>query len=75
MPVKETTRDRLQGYAIVQITETDGNGAVVIETWALTHESGGQLDEFADYKDAVKALNRLLFPLPGLPLSSLDRAV
>ncbi len=75
MPVQEKTRDRLQGYAIVQITETDSKGTVVMETWALTHEAGGHLDEFAEYPDAVRALNRLLSPLPGLPVSRFDRAV
>lgn len=75
MPVTEKTQDRLQGYAIIRITETDGQGEVIMETWALAHEAGGHLDEFADYADAVKALNRLLSPLPGLSPHRLDRAV
>ncbi|TDT44195.1 hypothetical protein DES49_0295 [Halospina denitrificans] len=73
MPVSEETKERVQGYSIVRITETNNDGDVTMETFALAHESGGQLDEFADYLDAVKALNRLLFPLPGLPEVPLHR--
>jgi len=74
MPVSESTEATLQGYSIVRLTETDGDGNLVIETYALTHESGGQLDEFADYADAVRALNRILMPLPGLRVPGLERA-
>ena len=75
MPVSEETKERVQGYSIVRITETNNDGDVTMETFALVHESGGQLDEFADYLDAVKALNRILSPLPGLPEVPLNRAV
>lgn len=75
MPVTEETKERVQGYSIVRITETNKAGEVTMETFGLVHESGGQLDEFADYIDAVRALNRILFPLPGLPEVSLNRAV
>lgn len=75
MPVTETTQERVQGYSIVRITESNKDGDITMETFALVHESGGQLDEFADYLDAVRALNRILFPLPGLPEAPLNRAV
>ena len=75
MPVTETTQERVQGYSIVRITESNKDGDITMETFALVHESGGQLDEFADYLDAVRALNRLLFPLPGLPEVPLNRAI
>ena len=75
MPVTETTQERVQGYSIVRITESNKDGDITMETFALVHESGGQLDEFADYLDAVRALNRILFPLPGLPEVPLNRAV
>ena len=75
MPVNEETLERIQGYSIVRITETDSQGQPQMETYALNHEAGGQLDEFADYVDAVHALNRILFPLPGIPESRLHRAV
>lgn len=75
MPVNEETLERIQGYSIVRITETDSQGQPQMETFALNHEAGGQLDEFADYVDAVHALNRILFPLPGIPESRLHRAV
>jgi len=75
MPVAEETKDRVQGYSIVRITETDKQGELVMETYALVHESGGHIDEFADYLDAVRALNDLLYPLPGLPEGRLNRAV
>ncbi|MEQ6885764.1 hypothetical protein [Salicola sp. Rm-C-2C1-2] len=71
MPVSEETLERTQGYSIVRITESDAQGQPELKTYALWHESGGQLDEFADYIDAVRALNRLLFPLPGLPEETL----
>lgn len=74
MPVNEETLERIQGYSIVRITETDGHGHPELETYALRHETGGQLDEFADYLDAVKTLNRILFPLPGLPEVGLNKA-
>lgn len=67
MPVSEETLERTQGYSIVRITESDAQGQPELQTYGLWHETGGQLDEFADYIDAVRALNRLLFPLPGLP--------
>lgn len=75
MPVTEETLERIQGYSIVRIVETDSSGQPEMETYALHHEAGGQLDEFADYVDAVHALNRILFPLPGLPEVHLNRAV
>jgi hypothetical protein len=75
MPVTEETLERIQGYSIVRITETDSQGNPQMETFALHHEAGGQLDEFADYVDAVHALNRILFPLPGIPQSRLRNAV
>ena len=75
MPVTETTQERVQGYSIVRITESNKDGDITMETFALVHESGGQLDEFADYLDAVRALNRILFPLPGLPEVPLNRAI
>ncbi len=75
MPVKEETLERIQGYSIVRITETDSQGQPKMQTYALNHESGGQLDEFADYADAVHALNRILFPLPGIPESRVHNAV
>lgn len=75
MPVTEEIKERVQGYSIVRITETDKDGDVTMETFALVHESGGQLDEFGDYLDAVRALNRILFPLPGLPEVPMNRAV
>ncbi|MGM0451358.1 MAG: hypothetical protein ACQERE_11035 [Pseudomonadota bacterium] len=74
MPVNEDTLERIQGYCIVRIIETDGNGEPELKTFALRHEAGGQLDEFADYVDAVKTLNRILFPLPGLPEPKLNKA-
>ncbi|XOZ32571.1 hypothetical protein ACMDCT_10165 [Halomonadaceae bacterium KBTZ08] len=74
MAVNEETLERIQGYSIVRITETDGQGKPGLETYALRHEAGGQLDEFADYVDAVRTLNRILFPLPGLPETSLHQA-
>jgi len=74
MPVSEHTEATLQGYSIVRLTETDSRNNVVIETYAVTHESGGQLDEFADYADAVRALNRIMKPLPGLPVTRLESA-
>lgn len=74
MPVTEETADSVQGYSIVRIKETDKQGELVMETYALVHESGDHIDEFADYLDAVRALNRVLFPLPGLPEVRLNRA-
>lgn len=73
MPVFEHTEATLQGYSIVRLTETDSRGDLVIETYAVTHESGGQLDEFAEYADAVRALNRIMLPLPGLPVPSVEQ--
>ena len=75
MPVSEETLERTQGYSIVRITESNAQGQPKLQTFGLWHETGGQLDEFADYLDAVKALNRILFPLPGLPEVPLNRAV
>ena len=74
MPVSEETLECIQGYSVVRITETNGHGQPELETYALRHEAGGQLDEFADYLDAVKTLNRILFPLPGLPEVRLNKA-
>ena len=75
MPVTEETTDRVQGYSIVRITETDSKDRPVVETFALIHESGGHIDEFSDYRDVVRALNRLLSPLPGLPEGPLNGAI
>ena len=74
MPVNEETLECIQGYSIVRIIETNGHGQPELETFALRHEAGGQLDEFADYLDAVRTLNRILFPLPGLPEVRLNKA-
>lgn len=74
MPVRETTVEWEQGYSIIRMTETDRQGATVIETYALQHEGGTQIDEFAELTDAVRALNRMLEPLPGIPLQRLRSA-
>ena len=74
MPVIENTANRVQGYSIVRITETNRQNDMVLETYALVHEAGDHIDEFADYRDAVRALNKLLFPLPGLLETSAIKA-
>jgi len=74
MPVTEKTVESVQGYSIVRITETDSQGKPVMETWAVCHEAGKQIDEFGDITDAVRALNRLLMPLPGIPVPKLSHA-
>ncbi|TVP53111.1 MAG: hypothetical protein EA349_14590 [Halomonadaceae bacterium] len=74
MPVKQTTVASEQGYSIDRIVETDPQGNPVMETYALYHEGGTLIDEFADLADVVKALNRILEPLPGIALDRLRRA-
>lgn len=67
MTVKEVPVKSFQGYSISKITETDGKGNLVVETFALTLGGNGVIAEYAVLNDAVRELNRLLFPLPGLP--------
>lgn len=75
MAVSEHTVEALQGYSIVRIRETESDGTPLVETYALHHEAGVQIDEFATHSDAVRALNRMLFPLPGLAVPDMEQAV
>ncbi|MDX1587743.1 MAG: hypothetical protein R3296_02300 [Oleiphilaceae bacterium] len=74
MPVRETTMEWEQGYSIVRITETDSHNNTLMETYALQHEGGTLIDEFAEMTDAVLALNHMLEPLPGIPLTRFKSA-
>lgn len=69
MAVREEPVKSFQGYSIVRITETDTVGRTVMETFALTHAAGGVIAEYALMQDAVRELNRMLFPLPGLEVA------
>ena len=74
MPVTEEPIKSFQGYSIVRITETDLEGRLVIETFALQHLGGMIIAEFALMSDAIDELNRMLFPLPGIPVSYVEKA-
>lgn len=75
MAIKEVPVKAHQGYSISKIIETGTRGEVVIETFALSHAAAGVLAEFATLPDAIRELNRMLAPLPGLPLEVLQQAV
>ena len=68
MPVQEQTVQSFQGYSIIRIQELDDQGQVTLETFSLSHPSCPSFAEFSDLEDAIRELNRMLFPLPGLPL-------
>ncbi|MFE8071061.1 hypothetical protein QQM79_08370 [Marinobacteraceae bacterium S3BR75-40.1] len=75
MSVKQSTIRSHQGYSIVQIREMNGAGDLVIETFALMHESGGYIGEYATLDGAVNELNRMLFPLPGLSMETVAERI
>lgn len=70
MAVKKESITSFQGYSITRITETTAEGQLVIETYALIHGAAGVIAEYAQLEDAVSELNRMLFPLPGLPTTA-----
>ncbi|MAL99133.1 hypothetical protein [Hydrocarboniclastica marina] len=75
MAIKEVPVKSHQDYSIIRIVETGSRGETIIETFALTHAAAGVIAEFAALSDAVRELNRMLSPLPGLNIETLKQAV